>query len=199
MSRYDDAAYPSGADRVPNPGAQESETTPGQDRDYATADPVPATGYVPPRQETRDVAEAVREASTDVAQTVKDDIRTVAEEVGDQARHVTADAKDRIRQQAETQQQQWAERLSTISGDLRKMAAEQPETPARALVGQMAERGSAFADYLGQRSPQQVLDEVQDFARRRPGTFVVAAAAAGFVVGRLGKGVWQAQKEGGSP
>jgi ElaB/YqjD/DUF883 family membrane-anchored ribosome-binding protein len=199
MSRYDDAAYPSGADRVPTPGSQVTETTTDQDREYVTAAPIPATGYGPPHQETRDVTEAVREASTDVAQTVKEDIRTVAEEVGDQARHVTTDAKDRIRQQAETQQQQWAERLSTISGDLRKMAADQPETPARALVGQMAERGSAFADYLGQRSPQQVLDEIQDFARRRPGTFVLAAAAAGFVAGRVGKGVWQAQKEGGSP
>jgi hypothetical protein len=195
MSRYDDAAYPSGADRVPTPGTPTTETTPGYGE---TSDrPVPA-GYVAPHQETRDLTDSVREASTDVAQTAKDDLRSVAEEVGDQARHVTADAKEKLRQQADTQQRQLADRISGLSGDLRKMAGDQPESPARTLVGEMADRGSAFAEYLGQRSPQQVLDEVQDFARRRPGAFVLAAAAAGFVVGRLGKGVWQAQRESGS-
>jgi len=43
--------------------------------------------------------------------------------------------------------------------------------------------------------------EVQDFARRRPGTFLVALAAAGFVAGRLGKGIATAQRadNGGEP
>ena len=40
-----------------------------------------------------------------------------------------------------------------------------------------------------------VMRELQEFARRRPGTFIVAAVAAGFVVGRLGKGFWQNQHE----
>jgi len=46
-----------------------------------------------------------------------------------------------------------------------------------------------MADYLAERGPEGVLNEVQDFARRRPGAFLAAALATGFVVGRLGKGV----------
>jgi hypothetical protein len=44
-----------------------------------------------------------------------------------------------------------------------------------------------------------VLREVQDFARRRPGAFLATALAAGFVVGRLGKGVAKADENAGKP
>jgi hypothetical protein len=57
----------------------------------------------------------------------------------------------------------------------------------------LAARSRSFASYLDQHGPEHVLQELQDFARRRPGTFLVAAVAAGFVVGRLGKGLWQNQ------
>jgi hypothetical protein len=43
-----------------------------------------------------------------------------------------------------------------------------------------------------------VLQQVQDFARRRPGAFLATALAAGFVVGRLGKGVVQADPAAGA-
>jgi hypothetical protein len=49
------------------------------------------------------------------------------------------------------------------------------------------------ADYLADRGPEGLLSEVTDFARRRPAAFLATAAAAGFLVGRLGKGVWKAK------
>jgi hypothetical protein len=57
------------------------------------------------------------------------------------------------------------------------------------VVTQVSQGGRRVADYLAENGPDGVLREVQDFARRRPGTFLAVAAAAGFVVGRLGKGV----------
>jgi len=56
-------------------------------------------------------------------------------------------------------------------------------------VSRIADSGRGVADYLSRRGPGGVLDQVQDFARRRPGAFLATALAAGFVVGRLGKGV----------
>ena len=76
------------------------------------------------------------------------------------------------------------------------MAGERPDTPAGELVGMLAARSRTFAAYLDQHGPERVVHELQDFARRRPGTFIVAAVAAGFVVGRLGKGFWQNRHEG---
>ncbi len=149
-------------------------------------------------EKAHEVADVGREAAKDVAVTAKQEVQSVAAEVGTQAHRVASDARTRLREQATEQQHHLAMRLGTISDELRSMAANHPDTPARTLVDQLADKSSVLADYLDQRSPEEVLDEVQTFARRRPGTFIATAAAAGFVVGRLGKGVWQAQKDGSS-
>jgi hypothetical protein len=66
-------------------------------------------------------------------------------------------------------------------------------------VSRIADSGRQFADYLDRHGPEGVLREVQDFARRRPGAFLATALAAGFVVGRLGKGVAKADSGAGKP
>jgi hypothetical protein len=67
------------------------------------------------------------------------------------------------------------------------------DSPVRALVSDVADRTRKTADYLADRGPEGLLADVQDFARRRPVVFLAAAAAAGFVVGRLGKGIAKAK------
>jgi hypothetical protein len=44
------------------------------------------------------------------------------------------------------------------------------------------------ADHLEQRGVDGVVNDVQDFARRRPGAFLLGCATAGFVTGRLLRG-----------
>jgi hypothetical protein len=46
-----------------------------------------------------------------------------------------------------------------------------------------------FATFLQNREPADLLDEVRSFARRRPGTFLLGAALAGVLAGRLTSGV----------
>ena len=48
-------------------------------------------------------------------------------------------------------------------------------------------RVSAFADRLETNGPQGLLDDVTDFARRRPIVFLSAAVGVGFMVGRLAR------------
>jgi hypothetical protein len=91
------------------------------------------------------------------------------------------------------------DRVGTFAEELDRMARERPDTPAGELVGMLASRSRSFAAYLDQHGPERVLHELQDFARRRPGTFIAAALAAGFVVGRLGKGLWQNENESPRP
>ncbi|KZX21445.1 hypothetical protein [Rathayibacter tanaceti] len=43
----------------------------------------------------------------------------------------------------------------------------------------------AVAQWLEERDPSQLLDDVRSFARRRPGAFILIAAATGLVGGRL--------------
>ena len=44
-----------------------------------------------------------------------------------------------------------------------------------------------MASWLENRDPGSLLDEVKSFARQRPGTFLLAAAGAGLLAGRLGR------------
>ena len=52
---------------------------------------------------------------------------------------------------------------------------------------QIADTGRRVADYLDRRGFEGAVGELQDFARRRPGTFLLGAAVAGFLVGRAAK------------
>lgn len=136
---------------------------------------------------TSGAAEAVR----DVAHTAAREARGVAQEVREQARRTASTVGEKVRGQAETQQQRWASQLEQAASDFRQMSEGAGESPARTLVVQLADRSSMLADYLNKRSPQDLLTEVKNFARRRPAAFLLAAAVAGFAVGRLGKGVAQ--------
>jgi hypothetical protein len=60
---------------------------------------------------------------------------------------------------------------------------------AAEIVQHAGQRTEAVASWLEDREPGHVLDEVTRFARQRPGAFLAAAAAAGFLVGRLGRGL----------
>ena len=65
-------------------------------------------------------------------------------------------------------------------------ASDQPGV-ATDLVRQAAERSSAVASWLDGRDPGSLLTEVKSFARQRPGTFLLLAAGAGVLAGRLSR------------
>jgi len=140
--------------------------------------------------------DAASSAASGVARSAKHEASHVMSDVANQSRRVFNDAKQKTNEQLEGQQKQWSQRLGDVSRDLRQMANSRPDSPARTLVSQLAERSSTLAVYLSDHRPQEVIDEVQAFARRRPGSFLVAMAAAGFVAGRLGKSVTTAREEG---
>jgi hypothetical protein len=142
-----------------------------------------------------EVVSTARDAGVDVARTAKDDATHVAQEALGQAHRLTADVKQRVREEVDRQHRGVADRAGAFAQELYAMAGEHPETPAQELVGMLAARSASFAQYLSDHGPDVALAELQDFARRRPGTFIVAAVAAGFVVGRLGKGLWQNQSK----
>jgi hypothetical protein len=157
--------------------------------------PAPRPDLSPERTDVSPT-EGVKEATSDVAHTARREAGRVAEKAGEQARRVVQDAKIKAADRLDSQQKQWSGQLSDISRELREMTADRADTPARQLVAQLADRSSSLADYLQQNRARDMLDEVQAFARRRPGAFLLAMAAAGFVAGRLGKGVVEGRGEG---
>jgi hypothetical protein len=128
----------------------------------------------------------------DVTGTATQQARQVGDEVKTQARNVAADVRDKVTQQAHSQNDRLVDGIRRMADDLDRMSGERGDSPASTVVSRIASSGRQVADHLSERGPDGVLNDVQDFARRRPGAFLAAALATGFVVGRLGKGILNA-------
>jgi hypothetical protein len=126
-----------------------------------------------------------------VAGTAKDEALDVAGTAAEQVRNVVGEARQQVTtqlsDQAATGRDKLSETLRTLGDDLQKMA--QGEGPSQGMATDLAhevsDRVRAFGSHLENREPAQLLDDARDFARRRPGTFLLGALAAGVVAGRV--------------
>ncbi len=141
--------------------------------------------------------ESAGQAATEVKQTATEQAQRVGAEAKTQARNVAGEVRGKLGEQARTQNDRLVGTIRQTADHLDEMRGDRGDSPAAAVVSRVAEGGRQFADYLDQNGPEGVLREVQDFARRRPGAFLATALAAGFVVGRLGKSVAQADPNAG--
>ena len=140
------------------------------------------------KDEAAELKRQATDSARNVAETTKTEAANVAAEVKTNARDLLYQAKSDLTDQAGTQQHKVAEGLRSISTELHTMAAasDQPGV-ATDLVRQVAERSSAVAGWLDGRDPGSLLTEVKSFARQRPGTFLLLAAGAGVLAGRLSR------------
>lgn len=130
----------------------------------------------------------VRSAGGHVASTAADEASNVKQEVGTQARNLLGEVRTQLSEQATTQQERAAGGIRSVSDELRSMAdSADSGGVASSLVSQAATRAGDVAGWLESRDPSGLLDDVKNFARRRPGVFIALAAGAGIVVGRLAK------------
>ncbi|MGC0238763.1 hypothetical protein ACJJV6_10295 [Arthrobacter nitrophenolicus] len=151
------------------------------------------------KEEAADVARTAKDSAQSVAQTAKSEAANVAAEAKYSAQDLLHQAKTGLTSQAGTQQQKAAEGMRSISGQLRSMAdAPDQQGMASDLIRQAAERTSSMATWLENREPGDLLTEVQRFARNRPGTFLLLAAGAGVLAGRLTRGLTAGAPESSS-
>ncbi|WP_146075082.1 hypothetical protein [Streptomyces sp. Ru73] len=142
------------------------------------------------RHGTQRGAHVAQEKGQEVASTVREGAADVLDETTTQGRNLYATAKEQVSGETGAQVQRMAVGLRRIADDLRHMSDEaKPDSPAASLVRQAADRGHALADRLDRGRPGELMDDVKDFARRRPGLFLAGAALAGFAVSRMGKGM----------
>ncbi|WP_311380593.1 hypothetical protein [Arthrobacter sp. ISL-69] len=152
------------------------------------------------KQEAADVAHQAAGSAQQVAETAKTEAGVVAAEVKTNARDLLHQATSDVRDQAGAQQQKVAQGLHSISGELRTMAesSEQPGV-ATDLIRQAGDRSASVASWLEARDPGSLLNEAKTFARNRPGTFLLLAAGAGILAGRLTKSLAAGAPEGSAP
>jgi len=152
------------------------------------------------KEKAADVAGSAAGAGQQVAGVAKEEAGNVAAETARQAKDVLGQARTELTQQAADQQQRVAGGLRSLGSELSSMA-ERSEQPGVAtdLARQASTSVQDLADWLEQRDPGGLIDEVKTFARRRPGTFLAIALGAGLAAGRLTRGLKDESTSGSSP
>lgn len=150
------------------------------------------------KDEAANVGQSARAAAGSVTSTAADQARNVADETRKQTADLLGEASAQIREQASGQQRRAAQGLHTLADQLSDMAAKNGDSSmATRLAEEAASRAHGAAAWLDGREPADLLNDVRDFARRRPGTFLLGAALAGVVAGRATRSITTAVRSGG--
>ncbi len=140
------------------------------------------------KDEGSDVAQHAKEAAGQVGSTVRDQAAQVTQQTADQARHVVHDVRDRVAAEAEQQATRVSKQLGRIADELGEMVSSAPpDSLSAGAIKSAADTSRQAARFLDERGAQGLLDSARDYARRKPGTFLLGAAVAGFLVGRIAK------------
>lgn len=138
------------------------------------------------KDEGRELAQSTKDSTKQVAQTVKQEASNVAGEVASQAQSLAGEARSQVRGQVDQQKSRAAGILRTTGDELSSLVNDQDHSRLTAeLTRRASEQARTVADYLENTNPGDVIDNVRDFARRKPGVFLLAAGVAGLVVGRV--------------
>jgi hypothetical protein len=164
------------------------------------------------KSEGRRVADDAARGTKHVAGVAANEAASVADEAKHQARSLWDQTSSQLASQAADQKDTLVSWLRNLADELSSMAdsatrgsngSEADSSGQAGVATGLAQRGADYAQrtasWLGDREPSAVLDEVGSFARRRPGAFLVLAAAAGVVVGRLTRGLTGGQDDEGYP
>jgi hypothetical protein len=171
--------------------------------------PWPEPPATPPQQDEQGAAGVVRNeagrlgqsgaaAGQHAADVAREQAAEVAAEAGRQGRDLLRDAQGQLARQAAAAQQRLAAGLRALGDELSSMAGRDDQAGAAGSVARAAaSRAHSAGQWLDGREPDQVLEDVQAFARRRPGAFLAAALATGLAAGRLTRGLAAAHSDDG--
>lgn len=135
--------------------------------------------------------------------------KQVASTAGEGAKEVVGEARQQAREVAGVARDQAMDAMRSAQGELRGHASQQTDRAAvglasfadqiKALVDGRTDEAGQAADYARQAGDKVsqlagrlqdggfdgLVDDLRGFARRRPGLFLIGAAAAGFAAGRM--------------
>ncbi|MDQ1683994.1 MAG: hypothetical protein QOC82_731 [Frankiaceae bacterium] len=140
-----------------------------------------------------ELAGTAKDQAVQVASTAKEQGAQVVGEAVDQTRALVGQATEQLNAQATEQTQRLTDNLRQVAEQLQTMAgAGEHGSTAHSLVSEAASRTHSVASYLDGKQPGDLVGDLQHLGRRRPGTFLLGAALAGFAIGRLANAVRKA-------
>lgn len=106
------------------------------------------------------------------------------------AQQLGSKAKDRVHSEIDSRKGTAASQAKSVSSAMERTAGELgPDTPEwlKSTIRHAATQVQRFADTIEQKDSREMLNDVRNFARDNPTTFLAAFAAAGFAAARLFK------------
>jgi len=151
------------------------------------------------KQATSESTGAAKQAASDVVgqakQTVSESVSQVKQatsETLNQAKQAVSESLDDTKRQVQstldTQKSQVAGRLGSVANALRQTSEQlkaQNETTFALYAESAAEQIENWSELLQTKNLNDLVNEVQDFARRQPEVFIAGSLAAGLLLGRF--------------
>jgi len=159
--------------------------------DYATRSPVDSDRDLTsqqPMRHSQTVGETAAEAGGDIMRSAKDQGRQVVAETSRQARGLYHQARSEVDSQVRVQHGRAVSGLRALADETGRLAERSDESgPVTQFAQDAATRLRRAGDWLEDREPARLVDEVKTYARRHPGMFLAGAAILGVVAGRMAK------------
>ena len=110
------------------------------------------------------------------------------EKAKDQAQQAAGQAKSTLRTQVDQRSTEAGERVGGFASDVRSIGdqlREQGKDQPAKLAGQAADRAEQLGEYLRGSDADRILQDVEDFGRRRPWAVIAGGMALGIVASRF--------------
>jgi ElaB/YqjD/DUF883 family membrane-anchored ribosome-binding protein len=110
------------------------------------------------------------------------------EKAREQAQQAAGQAKSTLRTQVDQRSTEAGERVGSFAADARsvgeQLRQQGKDQPAK-LAEQAADRAERFGDYLKRSDADRILQDVEDFGRRRPWAVIAGGVALGLIASRF--------------
>jgi vacuolar-type H+-ATPase subunit H len=137
------------------------------------------------RDQAREVASTTTEQARRVASTTQDEARQVVRGANEQARRLVGDTRDELRSQANAQVDRLAQGLNDVSRQLRSMGENGEPGAVTDMACEAAVRTQQISERLRGGGIDDVLSQLRNAGRNRPGLFLLGAFGTGLVAGRV--------------
>jgi hypothetical protein len=150
------------------------------------------------KDQAREVASTASEQARKVASTAQDEARDVVRGANQQARRLVGDTRQELRTQANAQVDRLAHGVNDLSRQLRSMGENGEPGAVTDMAREAALRTQQIAERLRQGGIDDVIGQLRNAGRNRPGLFLLGAFGTGLVAGRVARNLAQQPSGNGS-
>lgn len=143
----------------------------------------------PATEQAKHAAGTAADEGKHVAGVAGEEAKNLASEAKGQARDLAGELRSQVSDQSRSQRDRLVEALRQFTDELDSMAESGGGSGmATELVRQVSTRAKDLTSMVENKEPASLVDDVRGVARRRSGTFLLGALAAGVLAGRMTKG-----------